>query len=70
MSEKIESESRRLLIYRCMSAAQRVSAACALHDFAHQRLVLYLEKKHPEASKYDVLRLAAKRFLGESATVL
>ena len=70
MTKNIESENQQVLIYRNMSQPQRVSAGCALHDFAHQRVVLYLKNKYPEVSECEILRLAAKRFLGESAGVL
>ena len=57
-------------IYRRMTPAQRVQAACGLHDFAHQRLVLHLSRRYPERPSREVLVMAARRFLGDAASVL
>jgi hypothetical protein len=59
-----------LKIYREMPPWQRVAVGCALHDFAHQRLVLHLTREYPDKSKNEILKLTARRFLGDTAGVL
>jgi len=57
-------------VYRRMTSAERVKTGCALHGFAHQRMVLFLSRKHPNKSPAEVLRMAAGRFLHDTAGVL
>jgi hypothetical protein len=57
-------------IYRAMTPAERVAAGCALHDFAFERMVVYLRGQHPEKSEREILVMATRRFLGDAARVL
>ena len=63
-------EVRQIDVYRRMSPAQRVSAGCGLHDFAHHRLVVHLSRQHPEKTEREILTMVARRFLGDAAGVL
>ena len=56
--------------YRAITPAERVAVGCALHDFAFQRMVLHLQKIHPEKSERQILITATKSFLGNAAGVL
>ena len=56
--------------YRRMTPAERVRSGCALHDFAYQRLILFLTRTHPDRSQADIRRLAARRFLHDAAGIL
>ncbi len=56
--------------YRRMTPAVPVAAGCALHDFAYDRLVLYLSRKHPDRPPTEIRRLAARRLLHDAAEVL
>ena len=67
---EIGSSVDQLSIYRKMPPWRRVATGCALHDFAHKRLVLHLTKEHPDTPKPEILGMAAKRFLGDAARVL
>jgi hypothetical protein len=60
----------RLQIYKNMTGRKRFETACALHDFAHQKLTSYLTQMHPDWTPRQVSLETAKRFLGESASVL
>jgi hypothetical protein len=62
--------AEQLRIYRAMSPERRIALACQLHDFAHQRVVLHLQRKHPDEAKTAILKRAARRFLGDAARVL
>ena len=53
-----------------MTPAERVRTGCALHDFAHQRLVLHPTREHPELDRREILKLVCKRSLGDAADVL
>ena len=66
----MEADARQIEIYRRMKPDQKLAAACGLHDFAHQRVLLYLHKVHPEKTEREIQVMAAVRFCGESATVL
>jgi Rv0078B-related antitoxin len=57
-------------IYRRMSSAERVAAGCALHDFACERLLLDLRRRHPDSSEDEIQRMLVRSFLGEAAGVL
>ncbi len=57
-------------IYRRMSPAERVAAGCALHDFAFNRVMLDLKRRHPDSPEAELLREAVRRFIGEAAGVL
>ena len=57
-------------VHRRMSPAQRVSAGCRLHDFAHHRLVVHLSRQHPEKTEREILIMVARRSLGDAAGVL
>lgn len=59
-----------LEIYRRMSSDQRVKAACGLHDFAHHRLVVHFRQLHTNKTEREILVLAARRLLGDAASVL
>ena len=61
-------EQRR--IYRRMSPAERVATGCALHDFAFDRVLLDLKRKHPDRTISELHEQAARRFIGEAAGVL
>ncbi len=69
MSE-IESPVDQLSIYQKMPPWRRVATGCALHDFAHKRLVLHLTKEYPDTPKPEILGMVARRFLGDAARVL
>lgn len=47
-----------LEVYRRMTPAERVAVGCALHDFAFQRMVLHLQRQHPEKSEREIKILA------------
>jgi hypothetical protein len=66
----MEADARQIEIYRRMRPDQKVALACGLHDFAHQRVLLYLRRLHPEKTEREILVEAAVRFCGESAAVL
>lgn len=63
-------EVKQVDVYRRTSPAQRVSAGCGLHDFAHHRLVVHLGRQHPEKTEHEILTMVARRFLGDAAGVL
>jgi hypothetical protein len=62
--------TNQLPVYRQMTPAQRVSAGCCLHDFAHHRLVVHMSRQHPDKTEREVLVAVAKRLLGDAAGVL
>ena len=62
--------SEQVEIYRRMSPAERVAAGCALHDFAFDRVMLDLKRMHPDSPDSELLKQAARRFIGEAAEVL
>ncbi|MBI4584841.1 MAG: hypothetical protein HY717_12570 [Planctomycetes bacterium] len=66
----MDSNLKQVEIYRAMSPSQRIQAACDLHDFAQERLIVHLKTLHPEKTDEEILVEAAKRFLNESAGVL
>jgi len=66
----MEADPRQIEIYQRMRPAERIGAACALHDFAHQRILLHLKRTFPGAPERWIHVEAAWRFLGESARVL
>ncbi len=57
-------------IYCGMTPDRRLEVACALHDFAHQRLVLQAQRQFPDRSHREILVMVARRFLGDAAAVL
>jgi hypothetical protein len=65
----METDARQIEIYRRMKPHEKVAAACGLHDFAHQRVLLYLRRLHPEKSEREIQVETAVRFCGESAAV-
>ncbi len=69
-AQRIDPPVDQLSIYQKMPSWQRVAAGCALHDFAHKRLVLHLTNEHPDIPESEILGMAAKRFLGDAARVL
>jgi hypothetical protein len=52
-----------------MTPAQRVRAACGLHDFVHNRLTADLARRLPNKTHQEILTLAARRLLGDAAGV-
>jgi hypothetical protein len=56
--------------YRRMTPGQRLRVGCQLHDFAHARLVAMFRQQMPDRSEREILRLVAKRFLGDAGSVL
>ncbi len=66
----IDRKTDQQTIYRGMTPQQRLQAACALHDFAHQRLVLEAQRRFPDLSRREILVIVARRFLGDAAAVL
>ena len=57
-------------IYRRMTPSDRVATGCALHDFAFERVLLDLKRKNPDRPAAELVKEAARRFLGEAAGVL
>lgn len=53
-----------------MTSAQRIKAACGLHDFAVNKIFSALKIKHPEMDKKELMKMVTKRFLDESARFL
>ncbi len=53
-------------IYKKMHSFQRVSVGCQLHDFAYQRLKVFLRQKMKNATDAMIQEEILKRFLGES----
>lgn len=62
-------DSRQYELYKKMSSNQRVSIGFKLHDFAYQRMKIYLHQRMPNASDEMIQKELLKRFLGESAAV-
>ena len=60
---------KQIEIYAKMSPKERIQSAFSLHDFAHNRMVLFLEKENPEKSHKEILKLALERFINESTGV-
>lgn len=56
-------------VYRSMTPSERVAAGCALHDFAFERMALFLRRLHPEKSEREILKKATRRFLGDAAGI-
>jgi hypothetical protein len=54
-------------LYKRMTPSQRVSVGCQLHDFAFQRLKVFLSKRMNNATDEMIQMELLKRFLGESA---
>ena len=57
-------------IYARMSPAERVATGCALHDFAFERVLEALRRDHSDLPESELLKRAARRFIGEAAAVL
>ena len=57
-------------IYQAMPPWRRIATACALHDFAHQRLVIHLSRRYPDKPRSEILKIALRRFLRDAARVL
>jgi hypothetical protein len=53
-------------IYKKMPSFQRVTVGCQLHDFAYQRLKLFLRQQMNNATEAMIQEEILKRFLGES----
>lgn len=53
-------------IYKKMPPFQRVSIGCQLHDFAYQRLKVFLRQKMKNATDEMIQEEILKRFLDES----
>lgn len=53
-------------IYKKMPSFQRVTVGCQLHDFAFQRLKLFLRQEMNNATEAMIQEEILKRFLGES----
>jgi hypothetical protein len=66
----METDTRQIEIYRRMGSHEKLAVACGLHDFAHERVLLYLRRLHPEKKDREIQIEAAVRFCGESAAVL
>lgn len=64
------TDAKQIDLYRRMKPDEKLAVACGLHDFAHQRVLLYLRRLHPEKTEREIQVEAAVRFCGESATVL
>ena len=64
------TDAKQTDLYRRMKPDQKFAVACGLHDFAHQRVLLYLRRLHPGKTEREILVEAAVRFCGESAAVL
>jgi hypothetical protein len=56
-------------LYKKMSTNQRASIGFNLHDFAYQRMKIYLRQRMPNASAEQIQKELLKRFLGESAAI-
>jgi hypothetical protein len=69
MERQAGETERQIAIYRTMTPAQRVRAACGLHDFVHNRLTADLARRLPNKTHQEILTLAARRLLGDAAGV-
>ena len=56
-------------IYKEMKGNKKVEIACALHDFAYNRMARFLKDKYPSLSEKELKIKIAKRFLGESTRI-
>jgi Zn-dependent M32 family carboxypeptidase len=60
-------DPRQIEIYQQMPIYKRVQVGCQLHDFAYQRLKMFLHHKFKEKGEAWVQREILKRYFGETA---